>query len=131
MRATPCVLWRLHPADWALCGEWNQRLRTADRSLSFGSVLFDSLEAVRSDGKTSGSYDILGYFGRDYNKFVLKAEGEVANGKLQEARTGHCGAMASLRSGMPSLVCVMTVASAPIVLGWPWAYKGLPLTGLK
>ncbi|OYY26643.1 MAG: copper resistance protein CopB [Acidovorax sp. 17-64-282] len=74
----------LQTGPYAVNGD--QRLRLADET-SFGSVLFDSLEAVRSDGKTSGSYDILGRFGRDYNKFVLKAEGEVANGKLQEART--------------------------------------------
>ena len=63
-----------------------QRLRLADEA-SFGSVLFDNLEAVRTGGKTSGAYDILARFGRDYDKLVIKAEGEVAGGKVQDART--------------------------------------------
>jgi copper resistance protein B len=63
-----------------------QRLRLADEK-SVGSVLFDNLEVVRSGGKNSGAYDVLARFGRDYDKLVIKAEGEVAGGKLQEART--------------------------------------------
>ena len=62
------------------------RLRLADET-PFGSILFDNLEAVRSGGSNSGAYDVLVRFGRDYNKLVLKAEGEVASGKLQDART--------------------------------------------
>ena len=63
-----------------------QRLRLADEE-SFGSVLFDNFEAVRSGGNSSGAYDVLARFGRDYNKLVIKGEGEVASGKLQNART--------------------------------------------
>ena len=66
--------------------EGTPRLRLADE-MPFGSVLFDNLEAVRSGGNNSGAYDVLARFGRDYNKLVLKAEGEVASGKLQDART--------------------------------------------
>lgn len=62
------------------------RLRLADET-PFGSILFDNFEAVRSGGNNSGAYDVLARFGRDYNKLVLKAEGEVASGKLQDART--------------------------------------------
>lgn len=54
---------------------------------AFGSVLFDTLEVVRSGGKSSGAYDVLARFGRDYDKLVIKAEGDVAGGKLQDART--------------------------------------------
>jgi len=63
-----------------------QRLRLADEE-SFGSVLFDNLEAVRSGGNNSVAYDVLARFGRDYDKLVLKAEGEVTSGKVQDART--------------------------------------------
>lgn len=66
--------------------EGTPRLRLADE-MPFGSVLFDNLEAVRSGGNNSGAYDVLARFGRDYDKLVLKAEGEVASGKLQDART--------------------------------------------
>lgn len=64
----------------------SQRLRLADEK-SFGSVLFDKLEAVRSHGSNSVAYDLYARFGRDYDKLVIKAEGEVASGKLQDART--------------------------------------------
>ena len=66
--------------------EGTPRLRLADE-MPFGSVLFDNLEAVRSGGNNSGAYDVLARFGRDYDKLVLKAEGEIASGKLQDART--------------------------------------------
>ncbi len=62
------------------------RLRLGDEK-AFSSVLFDTLEAVRSNGANSGAYDFVARFGRDYNKLVIKAEGEVAGGKLTEART--------------------------------------------
>lgn len=62
------------------------RLRLGDEK-AFSTVLFDTFEGVRSDGANSGAYDVLARFGRDYNKLVIKAEGEVAGGKLTEART--------------------------------------------
>ena len=74
----------LQSGPYALDGK--QRLRLADEK-SFGSVLFDNLEAVRSGGKNSGAYDVLARFGRDYDKLVIKAEGEVAGGQVQDART--------------------------------------------
>lgn len=74
----------LQSGPYALDGK--QRLRLADEA-SFGSILFDNFEAVRSGGNNSGAYDVLARFGRDYDKLVIKAEGEVASGKLQEART--------------------------------------------
>ena len=74
----------LQSGPYALDG--NQRLRLADEK-SFGSIMFDNLEAVRSDGRDSGAYDVLARFGRDYDKLVIKAEGEVASGKVQDART--------------------------------------------
>lgn len=61
-------------------------LRLGDEE-SFGSVLFDNFEVVRSGGKSSGAYDALARFGRDYDKLVIKAAGAVSGGVLQEART--------------------------------------------
>lgn len=61
-------------------------LRLEDQDV-FGSVLFDTLEVVRSGGKSSGAYDVLARFGRDYDKLVIKAEGEFSAGKLEDART--------------------------------------------
>ncbi|MHB1231078.1 MAG: copper resistance protein B [Burkholderiales bacterium] len=52
----------------------------------FGSLLIDRLESVRTRGNSSTAYDLQARFGRDYDRAVLKAEGDVAGGKLH-ART--------------------------------------------
>ena len=63
-----------------------RQLRLADEH-SFGSVLFDRLERVGNQDVNATSYDAQAWFGRDYNRLVVKAEGEVSKGKLQDART--------------------------------------------
>jgi len=55
--------------------------------LNFASVLVNRLEYVDSDDKTSTTYDLQAWFGRDYDRLVLKAEGDIDGGKLQEAQT--------------------------------------------
>lgn len=52
----------------------------------FGSLLIDRLESVRTRDNSSTAYDLQARFGRDYDRAVLKAEGDVAGGKLH-ART--------------------------------------------
>ncbi|NOX49887.1 MAG: copper resistance protein B, partial [Gammaproteobacteria bacterium] len=61
-------------------------LRLADTQ-SFTSVLFENLELSRSNGSTSGSYDLQGWYGRMYNRLVVKAEGDIYAGNIEEART--------------------------------------------
>ncbi len=61
-------------------------LRLADRQ-SFTSLLADNIEVVRSGGNTSAAYDVQGWYGRLYDRVVLKAEGDIDSGKIQEART--------------------------------------------
>lgn len=63
-----------------------RQLHLADEH-NFASLLVDRLEGVRADGETAGEYDLQAWFGRDYNRAVLKAEGDVDDGKLQDART--------------------------------------------
>lgn len=63
-----------------------RQLKLADEH-SFGSVLFDRLEHVRGRDAGSTAYDAQAWYGRDYDKLVIKAEGEVAGGRLQDART--------------------------------------------
>lgn len=63
-----------------------RQLKMADEH-SFGSVLFDRLEHVRGNDASSTAYDVQAWYGRDYDKLVIKAEGEVAEGRLQDART--------------------------------------------
>jgi len=53
----------------------------------FASVLIDNLEAARVDGTTSVPYDVEAWFGRTYDRAVLKAEGDIERGKIAEGRT--------------------------------------------
>jgi copper resistance protein B len=52
-----------------------------------GGLLVDRLEGAHSRDNSFNAYDLQGWLGKDYNKLVLKAEGEAEGGKLQEART--------------------------------------------
>lgn len=63
-----------------------RQLRMADEH-RFGSVLLDRLEHVRSRGAGATAYDAQAWYGRDYDRLVIKAEGEVARGRLRDART--------------------------------------------
>lgn len=72
-------------------GEYAQpgprQLRLADEH-NFGSLLVDRLEQVRTtDGANASAYELQAWFGRDYDRLVLKAEGSYASDKLQEARS--------------------------------------------
>lgn len=63
-----------------------QRLRMSDEH-NFGSVWFDRLEYVRSGSNEGLAYEGQAWYGGTYNRAVLKAEGEVANSKLQDSQT--------------------------------------------
>lgn len=63
-----------------------RQLRMADEH-NFGSVLVDKLERVDGKDGFSTGYDMQAWFGRDYDRLVLKAEGDVAKSKLEDART--------------------------------------------
>ena len=61
--------------------------RLADQE-SFGSVLVDRLERAYShDAGNWTAYDVQAWYGRDFNRLVLKAEGQASQGRLQDART--------------------------------------------
>jgi len=62
------------------------RPRFADEQ-SFASLLVDRFEAVRNDDNTTAVYDLQAWYGRDYNRVVLKAEGDISSGKLEESDT--------------------------------------------
>lgn len=64
----------------------DRELRMADEHY-FHSILVDRLEAARTRDRTTGQYELLARFGRDYDRAVLKAEGEVYAGRIEEART--------------------------------------------
>ncbi len=54
---------------------------------NFGSVNIDRLEYVRARGQEWAAYEGEAWYGSTYNRAVIKAEGEVASGKLQESET--------------------------------------------
>lgn len=60
-------------------------LHEADE-LDFGLLLIDRLEVVHSDNNTSAAYDVQAWYGSSYDRAVLKAEGDVDNGKVQDGR---------------------------------------------
>jgi len=62
------------------------RPRFADEQ-NFASLWMDRFEAVRSENNTSLLYDLQAWFGRDYDRLVLKAEGTLDDGKLDESST--------------------------------------------
>jgi copper resistance protein B len=53
----------------------------------FGSLLVDRFESVRGRDNTATEYDLQAWYGRTYDRAVLKAEGDVDGGKLHDART--------------------------------------------
>ena len=62
------------------------RPRFADEQ-RFAFLLVNRLEGVRTSDGTGSAYDLQGWYGRDYDRLVLKAEGDVDGGTLQDART--------------------------------------------
>ncbi|AOU97880.1 hypothetical protein BI364_07805 [Acidihalobacter yilgarnensis] len=63
-----------------------QRLHLADEKL-FHAVRVDRLERVFTSHGNATAYDAQAWIGRDFDRLVIKAEGHVAQGKLQEATT--------------------------------------------
>lgn len=55
--------------------------------MNFASLMMDRLEWVRSSDTTATAYDLQAWYGRDYDRAVIKAEGDIDGGKLQEARS--------------------------------------------
>jgi copper resistance protein B len=53
----------------------------------FYGLMADRLERVRTSDNAFTEYELQGWFGRDYDRAVLKAEGEIDGGEFQHART--------------------------------------------
>jgi copper resistance protein B len=54
---------------------------------NFYGLLVDRLERVRTRENSSTEYDLQAWFGRDYDRAVLKAEGEIDDGEHHELST--------------------------------------------
>lgn len=62
------------------------RPRFADEH-NMGALWIDRFETVRSSDNTSATYDLQGWYGRYYDRAVIKAEGDYDNGKLESSNT--------------------------------------------
>jgi copper resistance protein B len=56
-------------------------------SRSMGSLLMDRLETARGDNNSFTAYDLQAWYGRTYDRAVLKAEGEIDSNEIADART--------------------------------------------
>lgn len=74
----------LDSGPYALPGP--RQLRLADEH-NFGSLLVDRLERAYTRDDNETAFDVLAWFGRDFDRLVFKSEGDAARGKLQKART--------------------------------------------
>lgn len=74
----------LEDGQYALAGP--RQLRMADEH-NFASLLVDRLERVDTRDATFTTYDAQAWFGRDYNRFIIKAEGDYADGDIAESST--------------------------------------------
>lgn len=61
-------------------------LRLADEH-NFSALLVNQLERSYTSDGNGTAYDAQGWFGTDYDRAVLKAEGEVTGGTIRESRT--------------------------------------------
>ena len=74
----------LHSGAYALPGI--QRPSMGDEH-SFWAVAFNRFEAVKADDGDYGVYDAEAWFGRTYDRAVLKSEGDVVDDTLEESST--------------------------------------------
>ena len=74
----------LEKGPYALPG--SRQLRLADEHAFYG-VLVDRLERVDNGKGHELTYDTRAWFGYDYDRAVLKAEGDIEQGRLQQAST--------------------------------------------
>jgi copper resistance protein B len=63
-----------------------RQLKLADEQ-KFGALWMNRFERVNSSYGNSFAYDAQAWFGRDYDRLVLKAEGDLVEGKTPELRT--------------------------------------------
>ena len=63
-----------------------EKLHMADQH-RFGLFLADRFEQARTDDDSFAIYDVIAWYGRDYDRLWLRADGEIDGGKLHEART--------------------------------------------
>lgn len=76
--------YRLGTGPYAL-GD-TRHLMMADEH-KFASVLVERLEWAHGNGTNATAYDAQAWFGTSYDKLVIKAEGDIHKGRVEETRT--------------------------------------------
>lgn len=54
---------------------------------TIGAFRAENFETARTNGRTTTAFDLEAWFGRTYDRAVLKSEGEFSGGKITAART--------------------------------------------
>ena len=115
----------LGSGDYAVPGV--PRLMLADEHRFF-SLRGETLERrFTRKGDDSTAYDLQAWYGTTYNKAVVKAEGDIAKGKLEESRTELLWGTPSHRTGTPSSAFGWITGKARAVNGWLSASRASPL----
>ncbi len=60
-------------------------MRHEAEEINYGTLRVDRLEAVRAGGNTIATYDLQAGYGGDFDRALLKAEGDIDDGKVDEA----------------------------------------------
>ncbi|MFA6901760.1 MAG: copper resistance protein B [Gallionellaceae bacterium] len=63
------------------------RMKMADDEMMAGLMINRLERAKTKDDTYFSAYDMQGWVGKDYDRLVIKAEGEIDEGKIHEART--------------------------------------------
>jgi copper resistance protein B len=53
----------------------------------FSALIVDQLERFESDGADVGAYDMQAWISQGFQRLTVKAEGEIAHGRLEDSRT--------------------------------------------
>lgn len=64
----------------------SEQLSLADEH-NFSRLIVNRLEYIDKESNGAGKYDIQAWFGKTYNRFVVKAEGEIAKDSLEDSKT--------------------------------------------
>ncbi len=62
-------------------------MRHEEVGIEVGMLLVDRLEFVRAGNNTSAVYDLQAWHGGNFDRAIVKAEGDIDEGTLQEGRT--------------------------------------------
>jgi copper resistance protein B len=117
----------LGSGDYAVPGV--PRLMLADEHRFF-SLRGETLERrFTRKGDDSTAYDLQAWYGTTYNKAVVKAEGDIAKGKLEESRTELLWGTPSHRTGTPSSAFGWITEKGPSRQWLAFGIQGLAPTG--